>query len=211
MGGFDMRERIEKDGKFLVIQQSEFTESPREWAEDSKMICFHSRYNLGDKHDYKDPTHFVVSLAEELGIIANSYETLYELPFNDKTIQKLLALVEQKVTILPLYLYDHSELAMNTTGFSCPWDSGQVGWIWSATLSEDELQKEVEWYDLYLRGEVFDAIYGTVDTCECCGQKIEETIDTVSDLYCSSREQFKTDLREFLPQEYHSLLEELLK
>ena len=33
--------------------------------------------------------------------------------------------------ILPLYLYDHSGITMNTTGFSCPWDSGQVGWIYA--------------------------------------------------------------------------------
>lgn len=37
--------------------------------------------------------------------------------------------VKQYYTILPLYLYDHSGTIMNTTGFSCPWDSGQVGWI----------------------------------------------------------------------------------
>ena len=30
---------------------------------------------------------------------------------------------------LPLYLFDHSGITMNTSGFSCPWDSGQVGWI----------------------------------------------------------------------------------
>jgi len=30
---------------------------------------------------------------------------------------------------LPLYLYDHSGLSMSTTEFSCPWDSGQVGFI----------------------------------------------------------------------------------
>ena len=108
------------------------------------------------------------------------------------------------------YLYDHSGVAMNATGFSYSWDSGQVGWIWVRPW-QDELQKEVEWYDLYLRGEVFDAIYGTVEICKCCGQEIEETIDTASDFYYSTKKQFKTDLREFLPQEYHSLLEELLK
>lgn len=33
------------------------------------------------------------------------------------------------VAYLPLYVYDHSGVRLNTTGFSCPWDSGQVGWI----------------------------------------------------------------------------------
>ena len=37
---------------------------------------------------------------------------------------------EDEVVALPLYLYDHSGITMNTSGFSCPWDSGQVGWIY---------------------------------------------------------------------------------
>ena len=32
--------------------------------------------------------------------------------------------------ILPLYLYDHSGITMSTGSFSCPWDSGQVGFIY---------------------------------------------------------------------------------
>lgn len=31
---------------------------------------------------------------------------------------------------LPLYLYDHSGITMSTGKFSCPWDSGQVGFIY---------------------------------------------------------------------------------
>lgn len=29
--------------------------------------------------------------------------------------------------VIPVYMYDHSGITINTTGFSCPWDSGQVG------------------------------------------------------------------------------------
>lgn len=39
------------------------------------------------------------------------------------------AVEEAQLAVLPLYLYDHSGVTMNTTGFSCPWDSGQVGYI----------------------------------------------------------------------------------
>ena len=42
----------------------------------------------------------------------------------------IMNLIKGYYTILPLYLYDHSGLSMNTSGFSCPWDSGQVGWIY---------------------------------------------------------------------------------
>lgn len=73
---------------------------------------------------------------------------------------------------LPLYLYDHSGLTMNTTGFSCPWDSGKVGFIF-VTLAKvrseygvskvgkalrakvkEYLKGEVRDYDTWLRGDV---------------------------------------------------------
>lgn len=74
---------------------------------------------------------------------------------------------------LPLYLYDHSGITMNTIGFSCPWDSGQVGWIyvtrekvleeygWDRLTAtgrkqiETYLRSEVETYDQYLQGDVW--------------------------------------------------------
>lgn len=40
---------------------------------------------------------------------------------------------------LPLYLYDHSRLAMSTGAFSCPWDSGQVGAIY---MTRDDILRE---------------------------------------------------------------------
>lgn len=35
------------------------------------------------------------------------------------------------VKILPLYMYDHGGVRLSTGPFSCPWDSGQVGVIWT--------------------------------------------------------------------------------
>lgn len=63
--------------------------------------------------------------------------------------------------ILPLYGYDHGGLSISTTGFSCPWDSGQLGYIY---VSKEKVRKEYSWKVLtkarvnkikeYLRGEV---------------------------------------------------------
>ena len=81
--------------------------------------------------------------------------------------------------ILPLYLYDHSGITMNTTGFDCPWDSNQVGFIFVekseirkeyGDLTEETLEKvkkylvgEVNTYDQYLRGEVYGYVVETED------------------------------------------------
>lgn len=83
-----------------------------------------------------------------------------------------------------LYLYDHSGLSLSTSPFSCPWDSGQVGWIYTTPdiihkfglpdITEDEIRKilaqEVEMVDQYLRGDVYR--YIVLDEhgkgCESC-------------------------------------------
>ena len=73
------------------------------------------------------------------------------------------------IACLPLYLYDHSGITINTTGFSCKWDSGQVGWVYITSsdakkmgcsdYSEEKLHEairaEVSEYDSYLTGEVY--------------------------------------------------------
>ena len=89
--------------------------------------------------------------------------------------------------MLPLYLYDHSGITMNTTGFSCPWDSGQVGWIYATgedvvkeygsitpeTLekTKDLLQGEVKYYDHYIRGDCygFQLFKGEEEIDSCWG------------------------------------------
>jgi hypothetical protein len=48
-------------------------------------------------------------------------------------------LVAQKAVWLPVFMYNHSGITINTSGFSCPWDSGQVGVIY---ITRDEIQKE---------------------------------------------------------------------
>jgi hypothetical protein len=75
--------------------------------------------------------------------------------------------------VLPVYMYDHSGITINTTGFSCPWDSGQVGIIyctkekavyeWGKKIctakvrhrAVEYMKGEIETLDDYLTGNVF--------------------------------------------------------
>lgn len=84
-----------------------------------------------------------------------------------------LAEVPADSVILPLYLYDHGGITMRTAPFLCPWDSGQVGWIyvtaekikaaygWKRLTDVRRkkvgaaLRSEVETYSTYLEGEVY--------------------------------------------------------
>lgn len=139
-------------GKYKVkIVQDENPESPRTSMDNlGTMVCFHSRYNLGDKHNYDHGDY-------------NGWDEM-----------KLDIIKNEKVgVILPLYLFDHSGLSISTGDFNDRWDSGQIGFIF---VSKDKMLKEyggkictkqlkekvtkylegeVETYDQYLRGDIY--------------------------------------------------------
>jgi len=118
---------------------------------------------------------------DNLGIMA-CWHGRYSLGDEQPTISpsEYLADLPDGTVILPLYLYDHSGITMSTSKFSCPWDSGQVGFIYATpdtidkegpTDKSDErvreiLAGEVETYDLYLRGEVYYYVVDKPVTCD---------------------------------------------
>lgn len=137
-------------GYVIKICVDENALDPREWDDCfGKMVCFHRRYDLGDKH-----------LSSKLSL---------------KDLNAIIA--EPNVVFLPLYLLDHSGLWMNTGGFwhvdPQGWDWGLVGAIYAdaeaifkefgSTDLTDEirqkakqiLQNEVDTYNKFLCGEVF--------------------------------------------------------
>jgi len=81
------------------------------------------------------------------------------------------------VISLPIYMYDHSGITINTTGFSCPWDSGKVGFIY---VTKEKARKEYSWkvinkarrekLELYLKGEV--EVYDQYLRGDCYGYQI---------------------------------------
>lgn len=140
-----------------IVQDDDLHETPRDWDNLGKMICWHSRYNLGDDHNYSDSEDFLNSLADDF---VDDWQEV-----DDEAVRKIIS---ENYLILPLYLYDHSGITMNTTGFSCRWDSGQVGWIYMShedivkeygsldiEKAKENLIAEVKTYDMYLRGEVY--------------------------------------------------------
>lgn len=167
-------------GYEIEIHQDGMVQDPRkdmDWI--GTMVCFHSRYNLGDEHDYS-PEGFTTELAIEVcpGIEdllhywndGSGWEKFQSEEKSDAMIKKAVdAVVDKHYFLLPLYLYDHSGITMSTSPFSCPWDSGMIGAIfvtWKKLRSEigedcikedalRVLKCEVDVYDSYLRGEVY--------------------------------------------------------
>jgi len=49
----------------LQILYDDAAENPREWDNFGRMICWHSRYNLGDKHSHSEPRVFLQDLVRK--------------------------------------------------------------------------------------------------------------------------------------------------
>ena len=124
--------------------------SPREFDNLGTMVCFHRRYNLGDETELKSSDF-------------SSWEELENYLYKE----------EDALIAIPVFMYDHSGLWINTTGFSCPWDSGQVGYIYVSKekvrreysckriskklkkMIREMLCSEVDLYNDYLSGNVY--------------------------------------------------------
>ena len=134
--------------KLEVVPDTDPMNPRKEYDHLGKMVCFHNRYELGDKTDLKSS-------------MFGSWEELKQ-----HLIKK-----EKASVILPIYMYDHSGLTVKTSPFSCPWDSGQIGFIYCTdaqirsnycvkritaplrVMVHAALDAEVLQYDKYLRGD----------------------------------------------------------
>ena len=188
-----IKEQQIKDLKVKVVYD-EISENPRDWDNIGKMVCFRTRYNLGDETDLR----------------TDQFEGWNEL--------KAYLVKEKKAfLILPLRLYDHSGISISVSSsypFNCPWDSMQVGFIYCTkedikenylvknnyvkritkkilNKAEEELKQEVKTYNQYLNGEVFgfvvedseekhiDSCYGFYDVEEALKEGIESAEWTI--------------------------------
>lgn len=128
----------------LEIHQDLDPINPREGETNlSIMACWHQRHRLGDSQPALDPDSWLERMQEE-------YPDLIK---------------------LPLYLYSHSGLHLQTmpfTGMNAAWDSGQVGWVfttrqrcaelgvpWDPDKVRAQLLAEVFEYDQFLSGDVY--------------------------------------------------------
>lgn len=139
---FDM---VDKDGnKYrLTVEHDDIAEDPREWSNLSTMVCWHRRYNLGDKHHFDDMHEMLEDLAYQAGIEYNE----------DINSPDLMTKLAPYYLIKPLYLYDHSGITMSTSNgypYNDRWDAGIVGFSY---ISKNDVTKECSEYVLNENGE----------------------------------------------------------
>lgn len=131
-----------------IYADNDSANNPRDWENLGKMFCFHKRYVLGDKNELTSSQF-------------NGWDEM------ESYLRK------QYSVVLPMFMYDHSGVALSTSSFSCRYDSGQIGFI---VASREEVLKcfgvkrltkkvlesvakalkgEVELYSHYVNGDVF--------------------------------------------------------
>ena len=162
------------EGKTLTIETDDLCGSPRGgWDNLCKMIFIGNSSHLGDKHNF--------------------HETYDSFEAHQEHIEKQLDVA----FITPVYALVHGGMTISTTPFSCPWDSGKLGWVvmTKQTLRENygvkritkklieqamiHVECEVKTLDSYIRGEVYwfkieDENGDEVDSCGGFYGDIEE-------------------------------------
>jgi len=179
----------EYKGYTIQLYPDPSPEDPRSFESNlGRMVCFHGRHNLGDKHtlnreDFSGWKALEAHLRKELGA----------------------------VVVRPLFLYDHSGLRMKIGGFQgllpqghAEFDSGQVGFIYATPdsirkwydlggrckLSAVDLKKaaeslevEVKVYDRFLSGDVYGYTVTTPKKCKACGHEEDKEHDSCWGFY----------------------------
>lgn len=178
----------------LKVETDYNPESPREWSNICTMVCWHPRYDLGDKHSFSDPLDFMMSLYRE--VVGESWFDKHK---SDDWSDILQALQESNLILIKaIQLYDHSGLTVSTSNaypYNDRWDSGTVGFIYvtkkklfeecigmvEETWEEQAdryIEGEMETYDQYLRGDVYGYTLTKKvmkqEKCPHCGEVIRE-------------------------------------
>ena len=119
----------------------------------------HPRYILGDKEI--DPRNFD----------------------NEEALIAWLKEEHNAKTIMPLYAYEHGMITVSTGPFSCPWDSGQVGFVVS-TEEDDEksITSLVKTMDMILQNEVYYVSLSKLTKCDK-GHTHAEDVDGVHGIF----------------------------
>lgn len=105
----------EANNQVLIIEQDDSPESPREWDNLSSMIFIGNKSHLGDDH--------------RLHATQDSFEDH----------QEYVSKAMDAAWISPVYAYIHSGMTISLSPFSCPWDSGKLGWV---VLTKDKIRSE---------------------------------------------------------------------
>jgi hypothetical protein len=141
-----IQEIILKNGKKVEVYHDEGAMNPiHDFDMATGFYFFHKRYDVGHKHEIDTDLY-------------DSYADLANGEFGEKDL------------VLPVFCYSKRVFELSLTPFSCPWDSGQLGFaVVHDHIIQDEfdgdrikalncLKAELELYNHYLNGRTYGYI-----------------------------------------------------
>ena len=145
-----------------------------------------------DEWDYR-ATYIGWDKAEHEYFIQYGDEGLIEDVLDSLANNEMMVLLQthatESIAIMPVYIYEHSGIAISTGSYGDPWDSGcagfayiekckyeKIGLAWDTKDARETIESEVHMYDQYLQGDVYmyceeeyDAGNDSFYTSENCG------------------------------------------
>lgn len=137
--------------------------------------------------------------SEPLGTMACMHRRYTLGDVQPKSIEEMHEMIKDAAVCLPIYMYDHSGITIRTSPFSCPWDSGQIGYIF---ISKEKARKEfgrltkktlanitecligeIKTYDQYLTGDVYGFVITRNCKCNNCDDNHDKLLDTCWGFY----------------------------
>lgn len=116
--------------KTAVILQDDHPFSPREYDNVSHMICWHRRYNLGDKHNFADAQEFAEALAKDHLKIRDVFSMARDGRLSGYRLTEVDKAVINGIEIGPHYQLEALEGFMHqewrSTGWRCGKDLGYI-------------------------------------------------------------------------------------
>lgn len=175
----------------IKIYFDEFAESPREWSPLGTLVCSHRKYDLSD---------VPFPQAGEYGSLLADF----------KEYLKTLSLTLNDIIYTPVYMYDHSGIALSSTFFPIDWDLGLIGYnyVSKSTIRTEYavkrissklydsiisiLDAELEVYNQYIQGNCYEfRIYDNEDEfVDSCGG----FIGSIDSIMISMKEHVPTEL-----------------
>lgn len=173
----DLIEEFKVKNFKVELNYDPFMDSPRNFDTLGTIVYIHSGYILGDinLNDYMGETgeDMFLNHIDEISnntIIPNRKEID---EFTEEEKEQVWKWIDENLVILTVYGYEHGNIMLNTKGFNCRFDSGQVGYIYVtkedikseygiSKLTDEYIEKaknvlnrEIKEFSEYIQGNVY--------------------------------------------------------
>jgi len=138
--------KIDYTGYTVKAEFDEYdNESPRDWDNLGTMVCWHRRYNVGDEHRFDNPADlffYLIADRDWNAKVQDLYDYWWREDYTPDEVEYLRHQAEKSHVILNVYGYDHDDLVLSSSPFSCPWDSGMLGYNF---VSLEKVRRDFGW------------------------------------------------------------------